>query len=85
MTPLGRDAHKSESSSLIEGRELRPVESACGHGVNLLVAAEGLEKLRVDPTGKVRFRTITGQIVERTVGQVFVEFDDEVAHNCCLC
>jgi len=46
--------------------------------------AKGLEKLRVDPTGKMRFRTITGQIVERTVGHVFVEFEDEVAHNCCL-
>lgn len=38
-----------------------------------------LEKLGAKPTRKMRFRTIKGEIVEREVGHVLVEYENEEA------
>ena len=38
-----------------------------------------LEKLGVKPVRKAKFKTITGDVVERAVSHVFVEFEGEIA------
>lgn len=38
-----------------------------------------LEKLKIEPIGKKKFKTISGTIIERKVGYVFVEYDNEAA------
>ena len=43
------------------------------------ISRRDLEKLDVKPVRKVRFKTTNGSMVEREVGYVFVEYEEEEA------
>ena len=43
------------------------------------ISRRTLEKLGVKPTRKMRFKTMKGDIVERDIGHVLVEYNDEEA------
>lgn len=43
------------------------------------VGRDVLEKIKVQPSGRKRFKTIRGDIIERNVGFVFVEYEGEIA------
>jgi len=43
------------------------------------VGSDLLRKIHVQPSGSKRFRTIKGDILERDIGFVFVEYEGEIA------
>lgn len=43
------------------------------------VSRRTLERLGVEPTRRARFKTMGGEIVEREVGHIMVEYDNEEA------
>lgn len=43
------------------------------------ISRKTLEKLGIKPVRKMRFKTMSGDIVEREIGHVFVEYDSEEA------
>jgi clan AA aspartic protease len=46
-----------------------------------LVNRKQLEALRIEPTGKRRFKTADGRVIERQVGIAEIEIDKEKTHS----